>query len=201
MPTDFYINGEAMVSVKGGEQYSGNLVGNLTQLGLSVGDVTVSPRFVHKSLYCDDFLDVPADEQWRLADATIQMTLVFFNSDVLDICIKEAMAGGAGSTVAGRLGPAGTMMGGQRAIFASGNHFISLNIASPQASQPWRFPASHLAEQPVIWPLGTKRSLVQLNWKAIPYQVPSSVLLSGNILIPGEVLSSGAVLWYRTADT
>ena len=125
------------------------------------------------------------------------------------------------SAVAGVLAPAGSLMGNGLPAFASGNHYISLNLLSPQLGFPWRFPTSYLTEQPIVIPLGTEKSMVKMRWKAIPYaptltlstaSTPDQVYdCSGNIIgsitgitpfnDPNEVVSSGRVLWDHVIQT
>lgn len=75
----------------------------------------------------------------------------------------------------------------------SGCHYVGLSL-QPQnqwqlpevAQQPWYFYQTYLSNPPVIIPLGTRYSTVELNWRAVP--VPG--FLSG-----GEMVSSGSYIW------
>jgi hypothetical protein len=206
MPRDFRINGETLVKVKGGAHLSGHVVGNLTELGLAVDQITVVPKFRHQELKVNDFgPDVPAEVLTMLAEVMIRMNLVHYDHSALDVCIAEAM-GGTGDffTEAGTLAPAGTPLGAGIALHASGNHYISVNLLSPVLDRPWRFRACYLADQPIEYPLGTKASVVSLTWRCIPYTTFTSVVslsTSGQPTVGGEILSSGVVLWDRTLDS
>lgn len=208
MTRAFQINGETLVRVRGGAHMSGVAIGTVSELGLASESIQVIPRFVHKDIKCDDFgPDIAADMMTQLADVTIRMQLIHYDRDVLDICMDESMGGGRGGVFirnAGVLPPAGTILGGLKPLFASGNHFISLNLASPQLVYPWRFPAAYLTGQPLEIPLGSKSSIVVAEWRAIPYVVPPRVTTlsaaSGTMSSVGEIQSSGALLWDRTPD-
>ncbi len=211
MSRKFVINGECFVQVKGNgaiAELAKNppdpLVGSLQDLGLTTESVTIIPRFSHYAVKADDFgPDVPAEILWNLAEVRISMTLVHYDDFVLDAVIAESMCGGVGDGPigvvgwAGQMMPAGTPMGGNKPLYTSGNHYIGLNISSPILGFPWRFPATYLASQPVVIPLGTRRSEVQLNWRAIPYQFYSGDNKTQPLV---EIVSSGVELWTRKAD-
>jgi hypothetical protein len=199
---DILINGESMVTVKGGAHLilSGTLVATLSQLGLSSKEITITPYFVHKDMIVDDFgADAPADVQWKMAFARIRIPFIHVDKTVLGICVGESMGG----SVEGTCGPSGTPLGGGWPVFSSGNHLISLNIASPQLQYPWRFRATYMEGQPYEFPVGTNASIVMTNWRAIPYQpfLLNGIGTSGSSIVGVEILSSGAVLWDRTPDT
>ena len=187
MSRDIFINGESMVTVK---SRSDSAIGSLSQLGLADSPIVVTPNFVTDDIIVDAWgPTIPMDVQTFLQDCTIRMTLVHFDPAVLEVC-EMLSAGGAsavGSTVR-----AGTRMGGGVARFAAGNNFIGLNIASPVAGRPYRFYYAMLSGPSVSWPLGTKRSIVQLNWRAIPFTVDPWNSGTG---------ATGAVVFDHTADT
>lgn len=205
MARDFIINGETLVKVKGMGALSQDPTvvspqPKLWELGLAADDVRVIPRFHHKDVMVDDFgPEVPAEVIWMLAEVGITMTLVHYDRGVLDRCLAESMGGWAtGVQEAGTLTGMGTLMGGGRPRFSENCHFISLNLLSPVLAQPWRFPTAYLAGLPAEVPLGTKRSLVRLNWRAVPYR-PFFTTADGTTT--QEIKSAGAVLWDREADT
>lgn len=179
-------NGPTLVQVKG---HAGTAISALSDLGTSEDQVTWSPRFFHDDVIVGGTYgpNVPADLQFMLADAIITMNLVYFDIAILEACIREA---NAGSSAVGTMPRAGTLMGGQIARFTSGNHFIGLNFTSPVEAKPMRFLASYLTGQPLSFPIGPKRSVVQLQWRAIPY--PEGNIFSG---------SAGIKLWDNTLDT
>lgn len=199
MPRDFVINGETMVNVQGFLSVSGGF--GSFELGLTSESVRVSPRFIHRDVHIDDFgPDIPVEVINMLADVHIRMILVHYDPQVLTACVGESLGG---SLIDGRMIPAGTPMGGGFPLGAFGNHYIELTLTSPFLS-PWRFPAAYLTSQPLEIPLGTERSLVQLDWRAIPYTIPnfSSGPMAGPVGITffsgSEIISSGVALWYRS---
>lgn len=166
MTRAYYINGESMVSVKGN---SNSAIASIQQLGLSDGPIQVTFSFKHKDIQVDAWGGVvPPEVQVMLAEARISMTLVHFDNDILESCFRESLGGAASY---GALARAGTLMGGNAARFAPTNHYIGLNILSPVEGQPYRFLYAYLAEQPLVFPLGTEKSLVQLNWRSIPWTI------------------------------
>ena len=183
MGREYIVNGETMVFVKG---CNASAIAELSELGLSDSSIVITLNSKHLDIGVDDYgNDIPAEELWMLASANIRMTLVHFDNDVLSACISESMAGGTEGTMVA----AGTPMGGGAPLLSSINHYIGLNLSS-QIGTPWRFPSAYLSEQPMIYPLGTERSLVVLNWRAIPYG-----------LFGSEITSSGVVLYDFTLDT
>lgn len=162
----------------------GQLLGysNYSQLGLAVDNITVKPNFRHLPIKTADYgPEVHAETMVNLADAVVEMTLSHYDKTILDICMSESMGGAIISTPpasgdlvgqinsAGRLQPAGTTLGRNLPRLASGNHYIGLNIQSPQLNFPWRFLTAYLQAPPLEIPLGTAYSAVKLQWRAIPY--------------------------------
>lgn len=161
MARGFVINGETMVAVK-----SSNFA--FTNLGLAEGPVTMTFDFRHKDVSLDAWGgEIPNDVQFKLAAVNINMTLIHYDPAVLDACIANSMGGAA---TVGTVGRAGTLLGGNGiARFATGNYYIGLNLASPVLGKPYCFLYAYLTQQPVSIPLGTEKSLVTCNWRAIPY--------------------------------
>ena len=164
MARAWYINGESMVQVKGP---AGTLLANVQQLGLSDGPIRVQPKFIHKDIQVDAWgQTVPPEVQFMLAEVSISMNLVNVDVPVLQQCIQEAMGG---ALVYGQLARAGTLMGGNVVQYNANNHYISLGILSPVGGIPYRFITSYLTGQPLEIPLGTEKSVFQLNWRCIPW--------------------------------
>ena len=201
MGRSFVIPGEAMVEVKGNGALclSGAAPnGQLCQLGLSVDEIRVIPSFVHHDIRADDYgTEIPAEIMWMLADVRISMLLNHVDQFVLDAVLAESMAGGVEQDQdlgwAGYMAPAGTLMGGNRALHTPGNHYTSLNIRTPVQGYPWNFPAAYLTGPPIEIPLGVNVSQYRLNWRAIPY--------SYYVSVDSEIRSSGVPLWTRVLDT
>lgn len=168
MARDFQINGETMVLVKSNPQSS---IATLSQLGLSDNAISWAPVFRHMDIAVDAWggdNGPPPEVQCFLEEVNIRMTLVHFDRTVLEECMRLSVAGGA---VEGTLPRAGTRMGGGAARFAAGNNFIGLNLTSPVNNRPMRFYFAYLTGQPVEWPIGTRRTVVSMNWRCIPYTV------------------------------
>lgn len=203
MSRDFQIPGETLVKIRFGGHVSGDL---LRELGLTIDQIHVSPQPYHAPVLVNDFgPQCPAEIMWQLASADIRMNLIHIDNEVLKLCVDEAMAG----SVDGTLAPAGLTLGHGLQIFASGNHFVSLNlITNPFGGlDPYRFRTSYITSHPPIdVPLGTEVSIVQLTFHAIPYQPmfirKTEIGASGamTVLQDVEVISSGAVLWDRFTD-
>ena len=138
-----------------------------TQLGLADSPIAITIDVKYDDVIVDAWgQEVPIDVQMFGTEARISMTLVHFDPSVLRACIALSMGF---PSAEGQVARAGTLMGGNQPRFTPGNNFIGLNIASPVAGLPWRFYQTWLTGPSVDWPLGTKRSLVRLNWRAIPY--------------------------------
>lgn len=219
MGRDYQIAGEALVRVKFGAHISkdySNITGaisNLSELGLSSDSIRINPRFVHTGLNVDDYgPDVVPETLWMMADCQIGMTLVHYDRSILDFCLAESTGGTffrnndlSQAQFAGTMQPAGKPLGANTALLASGNHYISMSILAPQSSFgpgnggtefPWHFPACRLTGPAVEIPLGTEKSMVRLNWLAIPYDLPED----RDVPTFGEVISSGRVLFDHSPD-
>jgi len=85
----------------------------------------------------------------------------------------------------GTLGAAGSLLGANYAVGDANNLFTKLIIDSALGEDTWEFPTAFLNQQPFTLPLGTERSLVDLNWRAIAYTNSAS----------GELISPDVKLW------
>lgn len=198
MPRDVVIPGECLVRVKGSTATS---MSQTQELGLASEGVSITPRFRHRDIKADDFgPDIPAEVMWNLADVTIDMTLVHFDDVILNCCMAESMCGRGNVTQVtmgqvGTLAAAGSLLGNNLALYASGNHYVSLNLQMARFAiggeafyRPWTFPTCYLTSEPLKIPVGTDRQLVQMQWRAIPY----------GQMVNGEVRSAGSILFTRT---
>lgn len=214
MARDFVINGETLVKVKFGAHIPASVPGgsNLSELGLATERITVTPKFFHKDIYVNDFgPNTPAEVLAMMGDCTISMNLIHYDKNVLDTCIAESQGGttvkpeniginlALNLGIAGVFNPTGTVMGGEypTIMYLSGCHYMGLNLSSPVLEMPWRFRKTYLIDT-VRYPLGTEKSIVSLNWRAIPYQTPPTGIAATTQI---EILSSGAVLYDHLADT
>lgn len=214
MAREFVIPSETLVKVKGGAHFGSRPIAILSELGLTSEEIRITPRFYHRDVPVDDFGrdEAPPEVRWGTAVVDIPMTLIHFDTDVLELCFAESMGGGRfipggglPTALAGTFPPAGRPMGAGLPLFSSGNHLISLSFVSALGA-PWRFRAAYLTQTPFVYPLGTKAAAVDLNWRCIPYVslVPSGVSPSDPnlpLFRTNEVLSSGAVLWDYETDT
>ncbi len=162
MARGFIISGESMVTVKG--RSDSLVIANLAQLGLTVDAITVGLEFTQEAVDVDAWKET--DVQTFLYAANISMNMIHFDEAVLEECVRLS-AGSA--TVFGATSRMGTLLGGGAARFVPPNNYIGLNIASPVAALPWRFFYARLTTNPISYPLGTRKSVVSLNWRAIAY--------------------------------
>lgn len=162
MARNIFINGETMVYVKGATDTA---LATLQELGLSDAAVNVIPEIFHQDINVDAWGRAPIDIQILNSVVNIGMTVVHFDATILQACLALSM----GSLTLGAVGRSGVRMGGGLARFAPGNSLISLNLASPVGQVPYRFFAAYLTGPPMEFPLGVERSIVRLNWRAIPY--------------------------------
>lgn len=187
MARDFYINGATLIKVKGA---AGTGIANLQELGLPAGPIRVTPNYFHKPITEVDAWGNQAEVETQLMNMAmrVQIDLIHFDADILDICIRESMGG---ATAEGTLVGAGLRMGNGAARFAATNHYIGLNILSPIRLRPWRFYFTYLENSPE-YPLGTEKSIVKTSWVVVPY-----------IADPwnGGVGSQGVVVYDRVLDT
>lgn len=205
MARSIYVNGETLVEVKGGVHLSGGPIGVLSELGLAEGQIAITPQINFRDVYVNDFgPDVPADVLTMLSSVKISMTLVNYDSHVLNICMDESMGGfgrqeaavppeisvgGTFSWYGGAMPGAGTPLGGLKRIFDSGWHYISLNLTIGDENftgDQWTFPKCYLSKMPVEIPIGNEYSKVKLEWTAIPYYDPYQ---SGNGGIAGTSIT------------
>lgn len=228
MARDFQVSKETMVFVRGGEHLSGLSISTCTELGLPYKDIIVSPRLIHKEINVDDYgPNIPFDLMANLADATISIDFIHYDKREFELCSRESMGGGVGvynpdifdSKVVpdGTLAPAGTLIGGNKKMFASGNHFLSLSLipfdydnslSEEVGVRPLRFRSVVLVDKYEL-PMGIKTSILKTTWRAIPYVRPinSSLSTSGSSTsggligrYSGEICSSGTILWDRNDD-
>lgn len=185
---DFQINGETLVKVKGPV---GSDIADLTELGLASGPIRVMPKVVHQDIKIDDFgPETPAEVLVYVGEVAVYMTLIHFDNDALEECIRLAM----GAEVFGELGRSGRPLGQFKQRFEEGCNWIGLNLLSPVLNLPWRFLTATLVSPLCEFPLGTECSEVSLTWRVIPYKAPPS---AGS---PEELKANGTVLWDRTLD-
>lgn len=214
MSRSYQIAGETLVYVKFGAHISpsvsnivasGSARSNLCQFALASEYITVTPRFIHEDVKTDDFgPNIPAELMWMMGDVTIDIPAIHYDSTVLDICMAESMGGayltgGLFPVAAGLMQGAGNLIGNGVPLLASGNHFISLSLVQANVLLPLRFPSAILTGPAVRTPLGTQKSIAQTTWRAIPYAAPQLTITGG--VAPGEVISSGAVLFDHGVDT
>ena len=208
MARDFQIPGSVMVYVQGGAHISGS-ISTRSELGLSNTQIRVAPKWNHGPIMADDFRgDVPPELQYRLLEARVRMSLVDIDYEVLQACVVEANVGGQvlGARAnpvapAGAVGRPGGTLGRGKPVLASGNHFIEMilfPVTDPLAvpTPAWRFKAATLTSNPYDENLGVETNIIDLEWRAIPYIVPTPYLqtVSGRIpIVSGATSLSGYV--------
>lgn len=185
MARGFFINGESLVLVKG---RTDSAIGSLAQLGLSEQQIHVQPVLRHKDANVDAVGQGPADVQFMYSELRIRMSLIHVDRSILDTCLQLSMGG---APAIGQTPRAGSLMGNGLARFVAGNNYIGLNIASPVGNKPWRFYFAYLADNPWDFPLGTEKSIIQLNWRVVPYIVDPWNSGSG---------TTGNVIWDHVLD-
>lgn len=189
MARAYYINGETMVAVKGP---AGSAIASLTNLGLADSPIVLRFDVNHDDIAVDAYggaLGPPPEIQAFLTDVQISMSLVHFDADVLDICTRLALGG---ATSIGQLPHAGQLLGNGQARFGASNNYVGLNLYSPVGGKPWRFYFTYMTGPALVFPLGTRRTIAQVNWRCIPYSVdPWNAGLG----------AFGQVLWDNVLDT
>lgn len=175
----YQVFGEFMVYVFGG----GGRFDEVTELGITSEPVIIRPRYFHHPVLVSDFgKDVPVDVLTMTSYVDVSMTLVHFDYEVLQQCMGLAM-GNSIPTVGsnnfdGTVASAGTPLGGGGEIGSSKNKFVSVNLLPgltdlDTLAIPWRFRQCYLNSEPIEIPLGTLHSQVRLNWRCLPYVVPT----------------------------
>jgi hypothetical protein len=200
MSRDFQINGPTLVNVIGNSQ---SAFPSSTQLGLSDTPIQLRVHMEHEDIVVNAVGRSVSETQYMGGWADISMTLVHFDRNVLSACLIESygMNSGVGGTppgtaqlaLEGTLGGAGFRLGNNLPRFgATGNatpsqqnHYIGLNFTSPIGAIPWRFLFTYLTQQPIEYPLGVEKSIIQLNWRAICYQQDP---YNGGLGLQGQVL-------------
>lgn len=172
MGVDLFQAGEVLVSVKGS---AGSAIAGVSQLGYCESPVSWSPTFQKLDVIINAFGTTPAEVQMMGIMASISMSLVYFDPAILDALLSESAAG-AGS--AGANSRAGARMGNGQPLYSAGCHFFSVGLSSPVANKPYTFLACQLVDNPLTWPLGAERSVVQVNFRAISYS-PVPISLAG----------------------
>lgn len=190
MSRSFFLNGQTLVLVKG---RSDSTIGSLSQLGLTSDQIRITPVFRHTDITVNAWGDAPPEVQFKLAEVRVSMTLVHYDNDVLQTCITESMGGAPDF---GALPNAGAFLGNGLPRFSPGgllgNHYIGLNLTSPVGGLPWRFLTAYLTNPPVDIPIGTDRTAIVCNWRAIPYTTDPWT---------GGLGSLGTYIFDRTLDT
>ena len=183
MARQYIVEGETLVQVKG--HANATTINTLQNLGVAADPIVVT---IHSNI--DDIITdptghmTPIDAQTMGGFATISMNLIHFDRAVLDACYAVSVGGSSPGT----MGRAGQIFGNGLVRLASGWLFVGMNLTAPVAGSGWNFKACRIADSH-SWPLGTKKSIVNVTWKAIPY-----------VADPASGLAL-AVLYNNTLDT
>lgn len=169
MATAIFVNGPTLVQVNG------------TELGLSDSAIQITLQTSQQDVIVDAWGGQFGvnDVQQLFAEASIRMTLVHYDRAFLDTVIQLSF----GAAAVGQIPRPGTLMG-------SSGSFQSLRLTSPTGGKPWTFPTAWITETPFSVNLGVEKSIVTLNWRAIP-TFDSSPYNDGSG-------SASAVLWTYT---
>lgn len=166
MARSLFINGPTLITVKGNSNTS---LATIQELGLSDQPIRLSFNLRHMDVNIDAYGgEIPFELQAKLVDVSLNMTLVHVDYTILEAVLAESM-GGASAVSPGVLPIAGATMGGAGARFSANWHYVELGITSPVGGVPWRFANCYLTGQPYEIPLGTERSIINLNFRCIPY--------------------------------
>lgn len=215
MARDWLINGATMTYVQGGTH---NVqIDSAAELGLSADQIRIIPRFPHQDIPCNDFgPGTPPDVLSKLADVTISMILVHYDQLVLEELMQNSLGWTVPNPLAMKMGPYGTPLGGGLPMYYSGNALFSVSLVpcrnngQDPENQEYRFKSCYLEDQPVVIPLGTNYSMVDVRFRAIPYaplwasgNFPNSgtvINLNGVPHTSQEICCSGNPIWDYTAD-
>ncbi len=173
----------------------------LSELGLCTrGGVTITPTFYHTPVNINEFgPNIPVELLNDLMLVDVSFTLSHYDLDILNIMMAESV-GGAPFTpgpsirpITGTFNKRGTLLGGGRQMYASGNHLFSVGITWEDF--PFTFISCHLNGPQ--FPVGVETSYPRVSVRCFPY-VP---LFSGSLNQPTtsgmyfEASSSGVPLW------
>lgn len=156
-----------MVVVKGP---SNSTIAAATFLGLAEDAIQITERFHDEDVIVDatgSAVPNAVDQQIYGFNCFITMNLVHYDPLILQEVIR---LGAGGGTVEGTAGRAGTLLGGNLPLYTPGNNLVSLGILSPVGGIPWRFFGGKITGD-FAYPLGTKRSIVRVNWRYFTYLV------------------------------
>lgn len=193
MSRQYHITGEHMVYVQNQKLVelfnnpfeNSNVVLTPTdffELGLTQDSTNITLNFAHQDVYTDDYSPgAPAEILTGMfRDAIIDMTLVHYDDAVLETCLNLSI----GATTFGASGRPGTPMGKWKGVLEDGCLFTTLYLqpairfeisvlgVRDQQELPWRFFFAYLTGS-ARYPIGTEKSLVQLQWRAVPYYKPT----------------------------
>lgn len=158
-----------MISVKGA---ANSLIANTSQLGLSQDAIQITEYFIQDDIGVDAYGNTgspnPPDMQIFGSFAVFETNLVHYDPIILQECIRLSFGN---APTEGSQARAGTLYGSNVPLYAANNCYISVGVSSPVGNIPWTFLSCHMSERPFVYPLGTKRSVVQVRWRAIAYSV------------------------------
>lgn len=178
MARQFNIAGQSLVQVIGpaGSLFPGTwgppvgpgLAGG-AQLGLSVDPIEVTVLINSEPVIVDAYgKNNPIDEQVYGGEAMMRMNLVHFDPVFLGEVVRLSLGG----TAEGLLGTAGHLRGNNSVLGSSTNRLMCLSITSPLGNfLPYTFHAAYLKDQPIRFPFGAERTIVQLEWRALAYTI------------------------------
>lgn len=204
--------GESLINVRFGNHADLGLQGTssvsnsgnpLYELGLATDKIDLSLNLRSNEIkYVEWGSEIPAEIMGNVKDAIVSFTLIHYDRSVLDYCIGEAQGGvtylAPGNPIGLYTDPGsnvipGALLGNNCAFQASGNHFVTLNILSTDATYPWRFLTCYLMN-PLQLPLSVRASETRCQFRAIPYQNYITKLADGSDPVPGQPYTPGQLV-------
>lgn len=154
------------------------------ELGMTSESTQITVNYGQTDVYTDDYVPgAPAEVLTGMyRDAFISMTLVHFDEDVLNMCIANA----AGSSDAALQGSPGVPMGRWKDVTEEGCFYVELylqpairfgleqGLVTARQEKPWKFFHAYLQGN-WTYPIGAEKSLVKLQWRAVPYYKPTDI--------------------------
>lgn len=200
MSRAYTVFGEFLLYVSGGR------VGGKEELGLSADPFQLLPNYAHRDINSDGLGAIPVEVMWNMTDAMLRVTLVHYDVDILNKCLCCAQGGGNFDetpgdvdSLDGTMAQNGRLLGNNRGLGTAANmlNTVYLSPTGDSSNQPYRFRACYLNARPLVIPLGTERSLVQLCWRVIPYQ---SIEVDDDGVMIETSSEGGVVLWDHETD-
>lgn len=182
MARQYFCNGETLVYVKG---MAGTAIASWQELGLSDKQIVITINTNQDPIMVNAHGTTPAEMQAMGRIATLNISLVHFDTAILDLCLAMANGVTTASPSGGIQPHAGVRLGGNAALYGNGNKYISVSFTSPDGGIPWTFYNCFIAAGGAQYPLGNEKSIVTTVWTALSFQVDPWAAGAG---LAGQVL-------------